>query len=461
MPANSHQGVRPGVRRMKGKRQKFRLTELIVSVIAVFVAMIWTERSAWNQIARLRSSMTVQQLETFRSANRIRTAVLDVRAELKRPGTLEEHIPEIRRAADIVHAALRDQKNSAETAGEREVGQRIEALFEDYVGRATTRPDAAKATHEADIQRQLERVLELTDQLSALNHSAAERFVLDANAALTRLQRFIFVSAAAVLAAGAVIIVLAYRGTFAPMRQTLNESQAIIERQEKLASLGVFAAGIAHEIRNPLTAIKVRLFSLKATHRPGTSEREDTEVIESEIDRLERIVREFLQFARPSEPVLQTVRSGKLLQQTSDLLSSALAKKSLRLDLDVLADEPLRVDADKIKQVLINLIQNAADSMEAGGAVTLRSRANTQPLNGRLARVVVIDVADTGKGMSSEVQKRLFDPFFTTKEKGTGLGLPISARIIEKHGGVVEYQSQPGRGTTFSVVLPVAQTNEE
>jgi signal transduction histidine kinase len=113
-----------------------------------------------------------------------------------------------------------------------------------------------------------------------------------------------------------------------------------------------------------------------------------------------------------------------------------------------------------MKQVLINFIQNAADSMENGGVVTLRSRLEKKPLNRRVRSVVVLDIADTGKGMPPEVQKRLFDPFFTTKEKGTGLGLPISARIVEKHGGVIEYETQPGRGTTFSIVLPLAQSDE-
>lgn len=448
--------------RITGKRSKSRLMELMIGVAVVFAALIWTERSAWTQIARLRSSMNVQQLETFRSANRIRAAILDVRAELKRPGTRAEHVPEVHRSAEIAFAALNEQKHGSQSAEERELGIRIEAAFADYLRRATNSiPSAEVLAHEAATQRQLDEVLALTDQLAALDHLAAERFVTDTHVALTRLQYFIFISLAALLAAGATIVVFAYQRTIAPMRQTLNESEAIISRQEKLASLGVFAAGIAHEIRNPLTAIKVRLFSLKASHKPGTSEREDTEVMETEIDRLERIVREFLQFARPSDPLLQTVRAGELLQQTSNLLSSELAKKSIRLNVDVVEDEPLSVDADKMKQVLINLVHNAADSTEPGGVVTLRCRATRRPLNGHVTRVLVIDVVDAGRGMPREVQQRLFDPFFTTKEKGTGLGLPISARIIEKHGGVIEYESQAGRGTTFSIVLPIAQKDEE
>jgi signal transduction histidine kinase len=118
------------------------------------------------------------------------------------------------------------------------------------------------------------------------------------------------------------------------------------------------------------------------------------------------------------------------------------------------------VDPNKMKQVLINFVQNGAESMEAGGTITLRSRLDKQVLNGRHVTVVVMDVADTGKGIPPEVQKRLFDPFFTTKEEGTGLGLPIAARIIGKHGGAIQYQTHPNRGTTFSIVLPLAPRNE-
>jgi signal transduction histidine kinase len=237
-----------------------------------------------------------------------------------------------------------------------------------------------------------------------------------------------------------------------------KESRAAIERQEKLASLGVFATGIAHEIRNPLTAIKVRLFSLKQSHSPGTSEREDIEVIEAEIDRLERIVKDFLQFARPADPQLKTVSVAFLLDQIRELLSSAMEKRSIELRVHASDDHWIEADANRIKQVLLNLVQNAADSMPKGGTVTLSTRVDQRELFGRTASVIMIDVIDTGTGMPDEIQKRLFDPFFTTKEFGTGLGLPISARIVERHGGVMEYKTQPNHGTTFTIVLPRSTT---
>ncbi len=114
----------------------------------------------------------------------------------------------------------------------------------------------------------------------------------------------------------------------------------------------------------------------------------------------------------------------------------------------------IRADSGHLKQVLINLVRNAADAIDGAGTVTLRPRAARAGIGGREIDAVILEVSDTGKGIPPEVEKRLFDPFFSTKETGTGLGLPIAARMVEKHGGKIEYQTQPGHGTTFSVVLP-------
>lgn len=453
---------------MRLKTTPSRLTELFVAVALVVAALIWAERAAWRQISGLRADMTVEQIASFRTADQLRAAILQLHVGWR--GIIEStnltNPAQTELASRKVSELIARQTSSAASPTQRELPTALNVAFEEYLNRLTNSLSARILGNnlppavEHSVETGFERLLALIEKLSVANQSAAQHFVTDANSALTRLQRFLFGSLVALLISGAVIVVIAYRRTIAPLRSTLSESRAIIDRQEKLASLGIFATGIAHEIRNPLTAIKVRLFSLKASHHPGTSEREDTEVIEIEIDRLERIVRDFLQFARPAEPELQTMQSGKLLQDTSHLLASVLTKKDVRVKLDLVADEPVRVDPNKMKQVLINFIQNAADSMEAGGIVTLRSRLSRQVLQGQTVPVVVLDIADTGKGMAAEVQKRLFDPFFTTKADGTGLGLPISARIVEKHGGVIQYETQPGRGTTFSIVLPAAQKDE-
>jgi len=298
------------------------------------------------------------------------------------------------------------------------------------------------------------------EQLRQPQNSEAQAFIAKTEASLARLQRFLFVALLCLLASGATIIMLAYRRMITPLRARLTESRAIIERQEKLASLGVFATGIAHEIRNPLTAIKVRLFTLKQALRPDASEREDVQVIESEIDRLELIVKDFLQFARPAEPEFRTVPLSKILTDIKQLLETEFSRKGIGLLLKIEADEMVQIDPNKFKQVLLNFAQNGAEAVSGQGSVTLRSHFEQRILHGQPRRVVVIDIIDTGSGMPPEIQKRLFDPFFTTKEQGTGLGLPIAARIVEKHGGAIEYKTALNEGTTFSIILPRISEHE-
>jgi signal transduction histidine kinase len=117
------------------------------------------------------------------------------------------------------------------------------------------------------------------------------------------------------------------------------------------------------------------------------------------------------------------------------------------------------MDAALIKQVLINLVRNAGEAIDGAGTVTLRARRDQVALLGQQRAVAILEVSDTGRGIPPEVEKRLFDPFFTTKEAGTGLGLSIAARVVEKHGGALQYQTQVGRGTTFGIVLPLTRTS--
>jgi len=249
---------------------------------------------------------------------------------------------------------------------------------------------------------------------------------------------------------------LVYRDMIAPLRVKLVESQSLAERHEKLASLGLLAAGVAHEIRNPLTAIKAALFIQQKRFQPGSQEHDDARLVEREILRLERIVNDFLLFARPSEPELTTVPADLILMETQHFLEAQLARNHIRLVLEASAPVRIRVDAAQIKQVLTNLVQNAADSIGQNGAVKLRARQERKRLANAETSVVILEVADTGKGIPAEIQKRLFDPFFTTKETGTGLGLSIASAIVQKHGGVLQYQTQVHHGTTFGIVLPEA-----
>jgi signal transduction histidine kinase len=227
----------------------------------------------------------------------------------------------------------------------------------------------------------------------------------------------------------------------------------LLEKQEKLATLGTLAAGIAHEIRNPLTSLKARLYTLEKHMQPVPAARKDTDIISAEISRLERIVRDVLSFARPSEPEIETIRVETIFDEVRGLMSPDLERRGVRLAVECDRDLLIRADTGHIKQVLVNLVRNASEAIDGEGSVTLRARPDSATLKGKETPAVILEVTDTGKGIPPEVEKRLFDPFFTTKETGTGLGLPIAARIVEKQGGLLQYRTRPGHGTTFGVVL--------
>jgi len=223
----------------------------------------------------------------------------------------------------------------------------------------------------------------------------------------------------------------------------------------------VLAAGVAHEIRNPLTAIKARLFTLKKTLGERSTAVEDANLIEREITRLERIVRDVLMFARPAEPRRETISAISLLGELRDLMKVQLEATNIEVVVDDSRDATIQGDPNQLKQVLLNLIRNSAESIGACGKITLRAGSERVSLGGHTTNVAVLEVEDNGKGISADVQKRLFDPFYTTKPAGTGLGLSIAARIIEQHGGALRYQTEFGQGTTFGIVLPLKLTDEK
>jgi signal transduction histidine kinase len=298
-------------------------------------------------------------------------------------------------------------------------------------------------------------------RLASAHRAAAQQLVDTAEKSLALLQEVIFGALALLLILGVWAIALVYREMIAPLQGKLVETRATIERQEKLASLGVLAAGVAHEIRNPLTAIKARLFTLKKTLGERSTAVEDANLIEREITRLERIVRDVLMFARPAEPRRETISAMSLLGELRDLMNAQLEATNIEVVVDGSGDTMIQGDPNQLKQVLLNLIRNSAESIGECGKITLRTGSERASLGGHTTNVAVLEIEDNGKGISADVQKRLFDPFYTTKPAGTGLGLSIAARIIEQHGGALRYQTEVGRGTTFGIVLPLKLTDEK
>jgi signal transduction histidine kinase len=196
------------------------------------------------------------------------------------------------------------------------------------------------------------------------------------------------------------------------------------------------------------------MFFQKEKFPPGTPQRADAEVVEREILRLEHILDEFLAFTRPTLPKLAPVQLDVFLHELRQFFTPQLAAAKIRLVLQILAPMQVRADAAQLKQAIINLVQNAVNSIGSDGQITLHVRADRKVLTGKEAAVAVIEIADTGKGIPPEVERHLFQPFFTTKKSGAGLGLPIAAQIVRNHGGELQYQTQINHGARFSIILP-------
>ena len=237
----------------------------------------------------------------------------------------------------------------------------------------------------------------------------------------------------------------------------LAESRETLRQTEKLALVGKLAAGVAHSIRNPLTSVKMCLFSLERSLKLEPQQKEDFEVIADEIKHLDTIIRNFLEFSRRPKLKVQKISPSDVVDMTLQLLKHRL--ESFGVEVEVLREERLpEVDGDpeQLKEALVNLILNACDAMGSGGRIEITEEKGIVP---PLGRAVVLRVSDSGPGIPAALQEEVFQPFFSTKEEGTGLGLPIAKRILEEHGGWLHLHSVEGKGATFVLALPSKRDN--
>jgi signal transduction histidine kinase len=226
-------------------------------------------------------------------------------------------------------------------------------------------------------------------------------------------------------------------------------SQTALQRQEKLAALASLVTGVAHEIGNPLTVIKVRLHGLRRSLLEGASGYEDAAAIHRETDRLEQVIRDLLRIARPPVPRPERLEAGMLFARVKERLEPRLDRWDISLSVDLPKPVWIVADPQQIEEVLVSLVQNSAESIQREGRIILRA---TRLVGSKPA--TVIEVADTGMGIAPEIQSRLFDPFFSTKQGSRGLGLSFATRIVEEHGGSLGFESRLGHGAVFTVTIP-------
>jgi two-component system sensor histidine kinase HydH len=240
----------------------------------------------------------------------------------------------------------------------------------------------------------------------------------------------------------------------------VRELEQQLQRSDRLAALGTMAAGLAHEIKNPLTSLLTFSRHLERKLDDVDFRAKFHRVVPRELERINGITERLLELSRPSRLTFSAVRPETLLDRAVELYAEALETRDIEVVREYGRDIPtISADPDALYRALVNLVANALDSMQRGGRLTLRVTASEPPMSVRApwrrGEGVRIEIEDTGVGIAPADADRIFTPFFTTKDRGTGLGLAITHKIVEDHGGTIQLSSRPERGTVVRLLLPV------
>ncbi|GAB4340596.1 MAG: hypothetical protein Kow0099_16650 [Candidatus Abyssubacteria bacterium] len=255
----------------------------------------------------------------------------------------------------------------------------------------------------------------------------------------------------------------------------LRELEQEIQRRNRLAALGELSAGVAHEIRNPLGIIKNSAEMLRDRIQDNSKRRELTDFIIEEVDRLNRVVTNFLQFARPSQPCAEPIDINSVVEHSLVFVTPEIEPGSITIKKMLATNLPLvMADSEQCHQVFLNLFMNALQAMNGSGTLTVETRISESdassiathsmalsPPDQMNKPMVDIVISDTGEGIAPELLPRIFDPFFSTKDDGVGLGLSLVHKIVENHNGRIRVNSVPGAGTTFVISLPTASREDQ
>jgi len=473
------------------------LIALVLTTIGGGLVTLWHNEA----MDSLLSSLVEKNVASYQAAEELQTALLQQKGYLTyyfldgNPDWLKE----IERYNGAFEDWLQKARKSAYTEAMRETIAQISAQYHRYevnreqvisLYREGKRAEGAKRHWE--VRQQYIDILALCRRYKMTHEYAISRVRTESQARARFINAFALVAIPAVALLGVLLAYILIKQILGPIRQLalssapadggarvpdevkalssrvhsliedVGQAQTELERSQehllqsgKWAMVGKLASGVAHSIRNPLTSVNMRLFSLKRSLAMSQSQQEDFEVISEEIRHIDTIVRNFLEFSRPPKLKMQRV-------SPSDVVNMALALLRYRLEsygVEVKLIRPHRLpeiwaDPDQLKEVLVNLVLNACEVMVNGGVITIREEENRKL---PLGPAVVIRVSDNGPGIPESVRDKVFQPFFSSKEEGTGLGLSIATRIIEEHGGRLELDSKPNEGATFIIILPLGK----
>jgi signal transduction histidine kinase len=475
------------------------LLAVLSSVVAIFSAY---------RFESLQKTVVQDNLSSVRAAEELEVALLEQRGYVSSyilDGGNSQWLKELdlrRRAFDVW---LGKARASARSDKEREILDRLEVVEKKYAEKRDSVVTLYNAGEEEQAKRVLlhevvnlyERSYAVCEEFIEVNTELVEANSTDVRRQVEWVRLVVTVSFVTTLLLGLALLWVFFRGVIFPLRalaadarvaagenmpggpstrrdelrelghqvqllmsnvaetrSDLKQSQTQLAHAEKLAAVGKLAASVAHEIRNPLTAVKMWLFSLRRDLDSRDDLRKKVEVVSEEIGRLEKIVSSFLEFSRPPQLKLERLNVDEMLDKILELQKYRFEQQEIKVLRENSGHLPeVTADAEQLRQVFVNLINNAVEAMTPGGR--LRVATGTTRRGGR--EMLVATLADTGSGMPQDVQERVFEPFFTTKPEGTGLGMCVAASIMARHGGALKLESSDQRGTTWTVWIPLAK----
>jgi len=473
------------------------LGALVIITIGGGLILVWYTYRMENLLA----SIIQTDFATFRTANGLETALLNQRGYVSYyflDGN-PEWLKELGKHRQEFTERLKEAREIDRLKVHKDYLDRIESEYEKYVAekervielyRAGDR-EAGSQLH-AKVRDHFSRILELCEEHMKIHTNKLAQELINSRNEATRLRVIAGsgVSLAAVI--GALLSFFIVRQILDPIKRLaleadlggdsdssgdevstlqdrvhglihdVDETHSELEKSrkrlletERMAVVGKLAAEVAHSIRNPMTSINMRLFSLQRALDLSQTQKEDFQVITDEMRQLDNIVQNFLEFSRPPKLKLQSVSVANVMDMALQLLEKRLERYGIEVTRERRPSLPnIEADPEMLKEALVNLIVNACEAMGGGGSIIIKEE---EVVAEHLGRGVLIRLTDTGPGIPESIRDQVLEPFFSTKEEGTGLGLPIAVRIVEEHGGILELHSEEGRGTTFNITLPVRE----
>jgi signal transduction histidine kinase len=470
---------------------------LVLTTIGGGLVTLWHNEA----MDSLLTALIDKNVASYHAAEELETALLQQKGFLTyyfldgNPQWLKE----IEQYHQAFEAWLEKARKSAYTEAMKEIISQIDAQYHQYIiSRERVISLYREGKREAgaslhwEVRQQFTEILNLCRRYKLTHEYAISRVRTESQSRARFINAFSLVAVTSVAVLGILLAYILIKQILGPIRQLaletapanpgslvpdevkalssrvhsliedVDQAQVELERSHehllqsgKWAMVGKLAAGVAHSIRNPLTSVNMRLYSLKRSLAMSSSQQEDFQVISEEIRHIDTIVRNFLEFSRPPKLKMQRVSPSDVVNMALVLLRHRLESYGVEVKLNRKQPLPeIWVDPDQLKEVLVNLMLNACEVMGNGGIITIREEENLEPPQ---EPAVIIRVSDNGPGIPASVQDKVFQPFFSTKEEGTGLGLSIATRIIQDHGGRLELESKKNEGATFIITLPLGK----